>query len=104
MVPGCRRPRRTASSRRAPAIDNPRAIPIEPARSGVTPPSSPEKKAAGSSRRILAIGRRLRDRKVIAACLVNLAAVTLHAREEAVEWPYSLADAREWLLEASSIL
>lgn len=53
---------------------------------------------------ILDIGRRLPDRQVIAACLVNLAAVTLHALEETVEWPYALGDAREWLLEASTIL
>jgi predicted ATPase/DNA-binding SARP family transcriptional activator len=53
---------------------------------------------------ILDIGRRLQDRHVTAACLVNLAAVTEHAVEEGVVWPYSLADAREWLLEASTIL
>jgi predicted ATPase/DNA-binding SARP family transcriptional activator len=53
---------------------------------------------------ILEIGRRLRDGDVTATCLVNLAAVTEHAHEEDVAWPYSLADAREWLLEASTIL
>ncbi len=53
---------------------------------------------------ILEIGRRLPDSQVTATCLVNLAAVTEHAFEEAVAWPYSLADAREWLLEASTIL
>jgi tetratricopeptide (TPR) repeat protein len=53
---------------------------------------------------ILEIGRRLQDGDITAMCLVNLAAVTEHAHEEAVAWPYSLADAHEWLLEASTIL
>ena len=53
---------------------------------------------------ILDIGRRLRDPEITATCLVNLAAVTEHALEEGVAWPSSLADAREWLLEASTIL
>ncbi|MFP5319776.1 MAG: ATP-binding protein [Acidimicrobiia bacterium] len=53
---------------------------------------------------ILDTGRRLQDRQVTATCLVNLAAVTEHAIEEGVVWPYSLADAREWLLEASTLL
>ena len=53
---------------------------------------------------ILDIGRRLHDPEITATCLVNLAAVTEHAVEEGVAWPSSLADAREWLLEASTIL
>lgn len=53
---------------------------------------------------VLEIGRRLGDGEITATCLVNLAAVTEHAVEEGVAWPYSLADARDWLLEASTIL
>lgn len=53
---------------------------------------------------VLAIGRRLSDDAITATCLVNLAAVTEHAHEEGVVWPYSLADATDWLLEASTIL
>ena len=53
---------------------------------------------------ILDIGRRLHDPQITAACLVNLAALTEHAVEEGVVWPYSLTDARAWLLEASTLL
>ncbi len=53
---------------------------------------------------ILHIGRQLDDPQITATCLVNLAAVTEHAFEESVAWPYSLTDAREWLLEASTLL
>lgn len=53
---------------------------------------------------ILDIGRQLQDPEITATCLVNLAAVTEHAFEEGMAWPNSLADARAWLLEASTIL
>jgi len=53
---------------------------------------------------VLDIGRRLHDAQITATCLVNLAAVTEHAVEEGAVWPYSLADAQDWLLEASSLL
>ena len=53
---------------------------------------------------ILDIGRQLHDPEITATCLVNLAAVTEHAVEEGVAWPYSLTDAREWLLGASTLL
>lgn len=53
---------------------------------------------------ILDIGRQLHDPQITAACLVNLAAVTEHAVEESLAWPYSLTDARAWLLEASTLL
>ena len=53
---------------------------------------------------VLEIGRRLQDPEITATSLVNLAAVVEHTVEEGVTWPYSLADAQDWLLEASSIL
>lgn len=53
---------------------------------------------------VLDIGRQLHDPQITTTCLVNLAALTEHAVEESVAWPYSLTDAREWLLEASTLL